>query len=81
MHIFNPSSSVFVKHWMCNFVINHNEDLISSHTNAGYINTTTALTRFRFKFASGNIDSGDILLFGSIVNFNVKGVYYGIDIN
>ena len=64
LHVFNPSSSVFVKHWQCRFVISHNEDLISSRQNAGYFNTTTALTRFRFKFASGNIDSGDILLFG-----------------
>jgi len=64
LHIFNPSSSVFVKHWMCNFCISHNEDLVSTRHNAGYFNTTTALTRFQFKFASGNIDSGDILLFG-----------------
>ena len=64
LHIFNPSSSVFVKHWMCNFCISHNEDLVSTRHNAGYFNTTTALTRFQFKFASGNIDSGDIILFG-----------------
>ena len=64
LHIFNPSSSVFVKHWISNFCISHNEDLVSTRHNAGYFNTTTALTRFQFKFASGNIDSGDILLFG-----------------
>ena len=64
LHIFNPSSSVFVKHWMCNFCISHNENLVSTRHNAGYFNTTTALTRFQFKFASGNIDSGDIILFG-----------------
>ena len=64
LHIFNPSSSVFVKHWISNFCISHNEDLVSTRHNAGYFNTTTALTRFQFKFASGNIDAGDILLFG-----------------
>ena len=64
LHVFNPSSSVFVKHWISNFCISHNEDLVSTRHNAGYFNTTTALTRFQFKFASGNIDSGDILLFG-----------------
>ena len=64
LHIFNPSSSVFVKHWMCNFCISHNEDLVSTRHNAGYFNTTTALTRFQFKFASGNIDSGVIKLYG-----------------
>ena len=31
---------------------------------AGYFNTTTAITRVRFKFASGNIDAGDICLYG-----------------
>ena len=31
---------------------------------AGYFNTTTALTRVRFKFSSGNIDSGQIKLYG-----------------
>ena len=31
---------------------------------AGYVNTTTALTRVRFKFESGNIDSGTIKMYG-----------------
>jgi len=31
---------------------------------AGYVNTTTALTRVRFKFESGAIASGVIKLYG-----------------
>ena len=31
---------------------------------AGYVNTTTALTRVQFKMSSGNIDAGTIQLFG-----------------
>ena len=31
---------------------------------AGYINTTTAITRVQFKFNSGNIDSGIIKMYG-----------------
>ena len=31
---------------------------------AGYFNTTTAITRFQFKMESGNIDAGDICLYG-----------------
>jgi len=31
---------------------------------AGYFNTTTALTRVQFKMSSGNIDAGDICLYG-----------------
>ena len=48
--IFEPSSSVFVKHFM-----SRNQEYESSnysqdvHT-AGYINTTTPITRIRFKF-------------------------------
>ena len=31
---------------------------------AGYFNTTTALTTVQFKFNTGNIDAGDICLYG-----------------
>jgi hypothetical protein len=31
---------------------------------AGYVNTTTALTRVRFKFESGNIDAGTFKMYG-----------------
>jgi len=31
---------------------------------AGYINTTTAITRVQFKCNTGNIDSGVIKLYG-----------------
>jgi hypothetical protein len=63
-HVFNPSSSVFVKHFISN--IQHSQDANFSFNvyTAGYFNTTTAITRFQFKMSSGNIDSGQILLFG-----------------
>jgi len=61
--IFNPSSSTFVKHFFgqSNTAINAGSQVTYY---AGYFNTTTALTRFRFKMSSGNIDSGDIKLYG-----------------
>ena len=31
---------------------------------AGYFNTTTALTRVQFKMSGGNIEAGDICLYG-----------------
>ena len=31
---------------------------------AGYANTTSAVDAVQFKFASGNIDAGDICLYG-----------------
>jgi hypothetical protein len=63
-HVFNPSSSVFVKHFISN--IQHSQDANFSFNvyTAGYFNTTTAITRFQFKMSSGNIDAGDICLYG-----------------
>ena len=39
-------------------------DYTSNAYCAGYVNTTTALTRVQFKFSSGNIDSGVIKMYG-----------------
>ena len=64
LQIFNPSSSVFVKHFIARGVRASANDQISDEYTAGYINTTTALTRVRFKFSSGNIDSGTFKLYG-----------------
>ena len=64
LHLFNPSSTTFVKHWISNACILHNEDLCSTRMNAGYFNTTSAIDAIQFKMASGNIDSGVIKLYG-----------------
>ena len=67
IQIFDPSSSVFVKHFIANTNSMQPDSslrLQHNHYTAGYFNTTTALTRFQFKFSSGNIDSGDICLYG-----------------
>ena len=64
LHLFNPSSTTFVKHWISNACILHNEDLCSTRMNAGYFNTTSAIDAIQFKMASGNIDAGDICLYG-----------------
>jgi hypothetical protein len=62
--IFSPASATFVKH----FIATANELIASDQSYnlfcAGYFNTTTALTRVRFKMSSGNIDSGTIKLYG-----------------
>ena len=64
LHLFDPSSTTFVKHFIArtnNYVSNnYTEDSFI----AGYCNTTTAIDGVQFKFASGNIDSGDICLYG-----------------
>ena len=67
LHIFNPSSDTFVKHFIAR-TLSQNDDSQPGYVLdgffSGYFNTTTPLTRFQFKMASGNIDAGQILLFG-----------------
>ena len=62
--LFNPSSTTFVKHFVSRFADYEGGDQAVDNFCAGYINTTTAITRVQFKFASGNIDSGVIKLYG-----------------
>ncbi len=62
--LFEPSSTVFVKHFM--FETNHVTD--SNYQNhqfeAGYVNSTSAVNAVQFKMSSGNIDAGSISLYG-----------------
>jgi hypothetical protein len=62
LHLFNPSSTTFVKHFMG--VINETGTGTNQRFVSGYINTTTAITRIRFKMDSGNIDAGTIKMYG-----------------
>ena len=66
LHIFNPSSSTFVKHFICRTQHMVGASGVGSKDlyYAGYFNTTTAITRVQFKMASGNIDAGQISLYG-----------------
>ena len=67
LKIFNPSSTTFVKHFVARsqfYGDGGGQDLSEDWFTAGYFNTTTALTRFRFKMSSGNIDSGTIKMYG-----------------
>jgi hypothetical protein len=64
LSIFNPSSSTFVKHFITRFSSYDTGSYACDTFVAGYINTTTAITRFRFKMNTGNIDAGTIKLYG-----------------
>ena len=63
--LFNPSSTVFVKHFMS--VIDRvfgGSAIQANDFMAGYGNTTSAVNAINFKFSSGNIDAGQIKLYG-----------------
>jgi hypothetical protein len=63
LHLFNPSDTTFVKH----FIITGNTVAaaytVGTHI-AGYFNTTSAINAINFKMSSGNIDSGTIDMYG-----------------
>ena len=64
LSLFSPSSTTFVKHFI-NRTATYQAGNFSMDTFvAGYINTTSAITDIQFKFESGNIDAGDICLYG-----------------
>ena len=64
LHLFNPSSTTFVKHFISNVQISQASDYSVNSYSAGYFNTTSAIDEIQFKMASGNIDSGVIKLYG-----------------
>ena len=64
MHLFNPASTTFHKHFIAVTNDYQNEDRDYSNYSAGYGNTTSAVNAIQFKMNAGNIDAGDICLYG-----------------
>jgi len=66
LHLYNPASTAFVKHYISNFQVLYNASAGYSMNNfvAGYINTTSAVNAIKFRFNSGNIDAGTIKMYG-----------------
>tara|TARA_B100001939_G_scaffold10882_1_gene9576 strand:- start:129 stop:752 length:624 start_codon:yes stop_codon:yes gene_type:complete len=64
LRLFNPSSTTFVKHFICKTAYTSSSDYQVSDFIAGYFNTTSAIDEIQFKMSSGNVDAGDICLYG-----------------
>ena len=67
LYLFDPSSTVFVKHFMAEtyqFDIHPTGTYATPQHTSGYFNTTSAIDEIQFKMSSGNIDAGDICLYG-----------------
>ena len=64
LHLYDPSNTTFVKHFLgvANDYINTDRSINPFY--AGYGNTTSAIDAVQFKMGSGNIDSGVIKLYG-----------------
>ena len=64
LFLFNLSSTTFVKHFLATTQESYSSDYSKRYFTGGYFNTTSAIDEIQFKFASGNIDSGTIKLYG-----------------
>ena len=64
LHLFNPSSTTFVKHFISRFNQNEERNYSWQRFVAGYCNTTSAVDAVQFSMSSGTIASGDICLYG-----------------
>jgi len=67
LHFFNPSDTTFTKHFH-GTMVSQNDDgqpgYIINFFTGGYGNTTSAVNGIQFAMGSGNIDAGDICLYG-----------------
>ena len=73
MRLYNPSSTTFVKHFVCRHQYYHfgnvggtNAGYAIDNYTSGYLNTTSAVNNIRFKMSSGEIQGGTIDLFGVV---------------
>ena len=63
LHLFNPSSTTFVKQFYCTTNSKHSNDYSLNTYCGGYINSTSAVNAINFKMSSGNFD-GVIKMYG-----------------
>jgi hypothetical protein len=67
LHLFNPSSATYVKHFMARFGTVRSDDLQTEAYCAGYGNTVSACNAVDFKFHNAsNIDDGIIKMYGLV---------------
>ena len=63
-HLFDPSNTTFVKHFLGTSQGSHQADYSINNFVGGYANTTSAIDAIQFKFESDNIDTGTISMYG-----------------
>ena len=63
LHLFNPASTTYVKHFYSRSSTYSSGDGATDFFVAGYVNTTTAIDDIQFKMSSGNFD-GTIKMWG-----------------
>jgi hypothetical protein len=66
LHLFDPSSTTFVKHFLSDCHVYHKDDYSQRLLVAGYANVTAAIDGVQFGSSSGNIDAGTIKMYGVV---------------
>ena len=64
LHLYDPSSTTFVKHFILDTQCYNEGDYSVRRLIAGYCNTTSAIDGVQFSFSSGDIDVGTFKLYG-----------------
>ena len=64
LHLFDPSNTTFVKHFISIIQGNNFNNYTEAGYVAGYVNTTAAITAVQFKIDGENIASGTIKMYG-----------------
>jgi len=64
LHLFDPSSTTFVKHFTAECSLYYSGDAEFYYLYGGYFDTTSAINAIQFKMGVGNIDSGTIKMYG-----------------
>ena len=64
LHLYNPSSTTFVKHFIARSNTYHPSDYTVDEFISGYCNVTAAIDGVQFSMSSDNIDDGKIKLYG-----------------
>ena len=64
LHIFDPSNTTFVKHFIARTQFYQKSDGTQENDYGGYFNTTSAINAVQFKMSNGNTDSGTIEMYG-----------------
>jgi hypothetical protein len=66
MHLFDPSNTTFVKHFISRGNCLDAGPMTRDGYASGYVNTISAIDAIQFKMSSGNMDAGTISLYGVV---------------
>ena len=64
LHLFDPSNTTFVKHYISISNVNEDGNYTINSFKAGYCNTASAIDGVQFSMSSGTIQSGIIKIYG-----------------